>query len=114
MGTVYLARQQQPIRREVALKVVKPGINSSQVLERFEDRASAAGSDGLSQRCACVGCGDIGARPPVFRHGIRRRSSHHPVLRPEGAQHPHSAAICLFRSAMRCSTRTKRASSTAT
>ena len=36
MGTVYLARQQQPIRREVALKVVKLGMDSRQVLERFE------------------------------------------------------------------------------
>jgi serine/threonine-protein kinase len=37
MGTVYLARQQQPIRREVALKVVKLGMDSRQVLERFEN-----------------------------------------------------------------------------
>jgi non-specific serine/threonine protein kinase/serine/threonine-protein kinase len=36
MGTVYLARQQRPIRREVALKVVKRGMDSRQVLERFE------------------------------------------------------------------------------
>ena len=36
MGTVYLARQQHPIRREVALKVVKLGMDSRQVLERFE------------------------------------------------------------------------------
>jgi non-specific serine/threonine protein kinase/serine/threonine-protein kinase len=36
MGTVYLAAQQQPIRREVALKVVKLGMDSRQVLERFE------------------------------------------------------------------------------
>ena len=36
MGAVYLARQQQPIRREVALKVVKLGLDSRQVLERFE------------------------------------------------------------------------------
>ena len=36
MGTVYLARQQHPIRRDVALKVVKLGMDSRQVLERFE------------------------------------------------------------------------------
>ena len=36
MGTVYLARQLQPIRRDVALKVVKLGMDSRQVLERFE------------------------------------------------------------------------------
>ena len=36
MGTVYLARQEQPIRREVALKVVKPGMDSRHVIERFD------------------------------------------------------------------------------
>ncbi len=36
MGTVYLAEQLEPIRREVALKVIKPGMDSRQVLARFE------------------------------------------------------------------------------
>ena len=35
MGTVYLAEQDQPVRRRVALKVVKPGMDSVQVLARF-------------------------------------------------------------------------------
>jgi non-specific serine/threonine protein kinase/serine/threonine-protein kinase len=37
MGTVYLAEQNEPIRRHVALKVVKLGMNSSQVLARFNN-----------------------------------------------------------------------------
>jgi serine/threonine protein kinase len=41
MGTVYLARQRQPIRREVALKVVKLGMNSRQVVARFENERQA-------------------------------------------------------------------------
>ena len=36
MGVVYLARQMHPIRRRVALKVIKPGMDSRQVLARFE------------------------------------------------------------------------------
>ncbi len=36
MGTVYLARQEHPIRREVALKVVRAGMQSRQIVERFE------------------------------------------------------------------------------
>ncbi|MHC4085408.1 MAG: serine/threonine protein kinase, partial [Planctomycetota bacterium] len=36
MGIVYLAEQQQPIRRQVALKVIKPGMDSKRVLARFE------------------------------------------------------------------------------
>jgi non-specific serine/threonine protein kinase/serine/threonine-protein kinase len=35
MGTVYLARQEHPIRREVALKLVKPGLDGRHVIERF-------------------------------------------------------------------------------
>ena len=36
MGIVYLAEQEQPIRRQVALKVIKPGMDSKRVLARFE------------------------------------------------------------------------------
>ncbi len=36
MGTVYLAEQSRPVRREVALKVIKLGMDSAQVLQRFE------------------------------------------------------------------------------
>ncbi len=35
MGAVYLAEQTRPLQRQVALKVVKPGLNSSQILLRF-------------------------------------------------------------------------------
>jgi non-specific serine/threonine protein kinase/serine/threonine-protein kinase len=35
-GAVYLARQDAPVRRHVALKVIKPGMDSRQVILRFE------------------------------------------------------------------------------
>src|SRR5579875_245996 len=35
MGTVYLARQIEPLRRDVALKVIQHGSNSAEVLSRF-------------------------------------------------------------------------------
>ncbi len=41
MGVVYVALQQKPIRRTVALKVVKPGMSSKQVLARFEAERQA-------------------------------------------------------------------------
>src|SRR5260370_25410424 len=37
MGTVYLAEQLEPIRRRVALKVVKLGMDTAQVLARFNN-----------------------------------------------------------------------------
>src|SRR5262249_18814914 len=35
-GVVYMAEQQKPIRRKVALKVLKPGMDTRQVIARFE------------------------------------------------------------------------------
>jgi serine/threonine protein kinase len=41
MGTVYLAEQREPIRRYVALKVIKLGMDTSQVLARFANERQA-------------------------------------------------------------------------
>jgi serine/threonine-protein kinase len=41
MGVVYLAEQQEPVRREVALKIIKPGMNTRQVIARFEAERQA-------------------------------------------------------------------------
>ena len=35
-GSVWLAQQQEPIRRQVALKIIKAGMDSEQVIGRFE------------------------------------------------------------------------------
>jgi len=36
MGIVYLAQQERPIRRQVALKIIKPGMDSRRILRRFK------------------------------------------------------------------------------
>ena len=41
MGVVYLAEQEQLIRRRVALKIIKPGMDSKRVLARFETERQA-------------------------------------------------------------------------
>jgi serine/threonine protein kinase/WD40 repeat protein len=41
MGLVFVAEQQQPIRRKVALKVIKPGMDTRQVVARFEAERQA-------------------------------------------------------------------------
>jgi serine/threonine-protein kinase len=40
-GLVFMAEQQQPLRRKVALKVIKPGMDSKQVIGRFEAERQA-------------------------------------------------------------------------
>jgi serine/threonine protein kinase len=41
MGAVFMAEQAQPVRRKVALKVIKPGMDSRQVIARFEAERQA-------------------------------------------------------------------------
>src|SRR5213079_580240 len=40
-GTVYMAEQQHPVRRKVALKILKPGMDSKEVIARFESERQA-------------------------------------------------------------------------
>jgi WD40 repeat protein/serine/threonine protein kinase len=40
-GIVYLAEQQRPMKRQVALKIIKPGMDSAQVIRRFEAERQA-------------------------------------------------------------------------
>src|SRR5947209_19702747 len=41
MGAVWLAEQTEPVRRKVAVKIIKPGMDSRQVLARFEAERQA-------------------------------------------------------------------------
>src|SRR5262249_30161708 len=40
-GVVFMAEQQQPLRRKVALKILKPGMDTRQVIARFEAERQA-------------------------------------------------------------------------
>ena len=40
-GTVYLAEQSSPVRRQVALKLIKPGMDSREIISRFEAERQA-------------------------------------------------------------------------
>ena len=41
MGVVYMAEQAEPVRRKVAVKIIKPGMDSAQVIARFEAERQA-------------------------------------------------------------------------
>src|SRR5262245_47165831 len=41
MGVVYVAEQTKPVRRKVALKIIKPGMDTRQVVARFEAERQA-------------------------------------------------------------------------
>jgi serine/threonine protein kinase/Tfp pilus assembly protein PilF len=66
MGVVYHARELRPIRRDVALKVIKPGMDSRQVIARFEiERQSLAMMD-HSNIARVFGAGTTTAGHPYF------------------------------------------------
>src|SRR5262245_33147981 len=41
MGSVFMAEQTRPVQRKVAFKVIKPGMDSRQVVARFEAERQA-------------------------------------------------------------------------
>ncbi|MFO0960068.1 MAG: serine/threonine-protein kinase [Isosphaeraceae bacterium] len=41
MGVVFMAEQERPVRRRVALKIIKPGMDSTQVIARFDAERQA-------------------------------------------------------------------------
>lgn len=43
-GEVWLAKQEEPVSRMVALKLIKPGMDSRQVIARFESERQALGA----------------------------------------------------------------------
>ena len=62
MGVVYMAQQENPVRRRVALKIIKPGMDSQQVIARFEaERQALAMMDHPNiARVLDAGCTDTG------------------------------------------------------
>ncbi|MEM8835028.1 MAG: tetratricopeptide repeat protein [Planctomycetota bacterium] len=109
MGVVYRAEQVEPIRREVALKVIRPGMDSSVVLSRFEaERQTLA----LMNHPNVARVLDAGSTPsgqpyfamelvrglPITKHcekhrvGIRARIELFIALC-EGVQHAHAKGV---------------------
>ena len=114
MGSVFMAQQTEPVKRAVAVKVIKAGMDSKAVLARFEAERQALAHDG----------------PPQHRPRARRRH-HRPAAGRSSSwswsracpsrstatstsSRPGSGWNCSCRSARRSSTPTRRASSTAT
>jgi serine/threonine protein kinase len=66
MGTVYLAEQTQPVRRLVALKIIKPGMDSSQVIARFEAERQALALMDHPNIAKVLDVGETSAGRPYF------------------------------------------------
>ena len=91
MGTVWLAQQQEPVKRLVALKVIKAGMDSRQVLARFEAERQALALMDHPNIAKVLDAGATPDGPAVLRHGAGQGRPDHQVLR-RAAAHPAGAA----------------------
>jgi non-specific serine/threonine protein kinase/serine/threonine-protein kinase len=109
MGEVWLAEQKEPVRRRVALKLVKAGMNSREVVARFESERQALA---LMDHSAIAKVLDAGSTPqgaPYFvmeyvagvpitdycdNHRLSTRDRLELFMQVcEGVQHAHQKAI---------------------
>ena len=114
MGTVYLAEQTQPVKRQVALKLIKAGMDSRAVLARFESERQALALMDHPNIAKVLDAGTTESGPAVLRHGAGQGHPAHRLLRRAPARASPTGWRCSARSARRCSMRTRRGSSTAT
>ena len=66
MGTVFLAEQTHPVQRKVALKLIKSGMDSKQVIARFEAERQALAMMDHPNIARVLDAGTVG---PVCRTG---------------------------------------------
>ena len=96
MGTVFLAEQQHPVERRVALKIIKAGMDSRQVLARFEAEEQALAMMDHPNIAKVFDAGVTQAGRPYFVMELVRGIPITAVLRPgtshatrtAGAVHP--------------------------
>src|SRR5262249_54128945 len=72
MGRVWMAEQQDPIHRRVAIKVIKAGMDSKQVLARFDAERQALA---LMDHPNIARVLDAGETPPLTREARQGHSS---------------------------------------
>src|SRR5436305_8578759 len=65
-GLVFVAEQQHPVRRRVALKLIKPGMDSAQVIARFEQERQALAMMDHPHIAKVLDAGTTAAGRPFF------------------------------------------------
>ena len=81
--------QTEPVRRTVAVKIIKPGMDSKAVLARFEAERQALAMMDHPNIARVLDAGSTDTGPALLRHGTGQGHADHQVLRPAPA---HAAA----------------------
>ena len=90
-GVVYMAEQETPVRRQVALKVIKLGMDTRQVIARFEAERQALALMDHPNIAKVLDAGATDTGRPYFVMELVRGTQDHRLLRPEPAPHPRAA-----------------------
>ena len=115
MGTVWMADQTEPVKRRVAVKLIRVERGQSKtILSRFEAERQAIALMDHPHIAKLLDAGTHARRLSLFRHGAGQGRPAQRVLRRRTSW--ASASDCNFsrRSARPCSTPIRRGSSTAT
>ena len=116
MGTVYRAEQTQPVRRPVALKLIRVGLDSRAVLARFDaERQAAVALMDHPNIARVYDGGTTAAGQPFFAMELIIGGADHRLLRLRSGCRTGARTGAVRRGLARpCSTPTRRGSSTAT
>jgi eukaryotic-like serine/threonine-protein kinase len=79
-GVVYVAEQEEPVRRRVALKIIKLGMDTKEVIARFEAERQALALMDHPNIAKVFDAGATTARAALLRHGIGQGRAHHGLL----------------------------------
>ena len=93
MGTVYRAEQTEPVKRQVALKLIKIGMDSRAVLARFDAERQALALMDHPNIARVYDGGTTAAGQPFFVMELVERRADHRVLRPASALGPGPAGV---------------------
>ncbi len=109
MGVVYMASQREPVRRTVALKIIKPGMDTREVVDPLRSRAAGPGHDGSPEHRQGVRCRCDRRGTTVLRDGAGQGEARSPNTAIASNSRRASGWSCSSPSATACSTRIRRA-----
>ena len=113
-GVVWMAEQEEPVRRRVALKIIKLGMDTKEVVARFEAERQALAMMDHPNIASVFDGGATDTGRPYFVMELVKGIPITDVLRRAASSPRASGWSCSCRSARPSSTRTRKASSTAT
>ncbi len=93
MGIVYMAEQTEPVRRKVAVKIIKPGMDTKQVIARFEAERQALAMMDHPNIAKVLDAGATESGRPYFVMELVRGIADHRLLRSAPADDSRAAGV---------------------